>query len=121
MLKAMVRAGCRPRTSTPTGLRERLDAARASLQRAFGLPMVRRSGARAKPVKRLQDWGIAGDARNARRSIEVGITDNMRFTPERIEARQGETLKFVVRNAERRCTSSSSAPGPRTHSTPSGW
>jgi uncharacterized cupredoxin-like copper-binding protein len=26
------------------------------------------------------------------------MADNMRFTPERIEVRQGETVKFVVRN-----------------------
>ena len=49
-------------------------------------------------VKEQKDWGIAGDARNAKRSIAVGMADNMRFTPERIEVRQGETLKFVVRN-----------------------
>jgi uncharacterized cupredoxin-like copper-binding protein len=49
-------------------------------------------------VKEQKDWGIAGDAKSAKRSIEVGMTDNMRFTPERIEVRQGETVKFVVRN-----------------------
>ena len=49
-------------------------------------------------VKEQKDWGIAGDARNAKRSIAVGMADNMRFTPERIDVRQGETLKFVVRN-----------------------
>jgi uncharacterized cupredoxin-like copper-binding protein len=54
---------------------------------------------KAGPVRKEQkDWGIAGDARNAKRSIEVGMADNMRFTPERIEVRQGETVKFVVRN-----------------------
>jgi len=50
-------------------------------------------------VKEQKDWGIAGDASNAKRSIAVGMADNMRFTPERIEVRQGETVKFVVRNA----------------------
>jgi uncharacterized cupredoxin-like copper-binding protein len=49
-------------------------------------------------VKEQKDWGIAGDARSARRSIEVGMADTMRFTPDRIEVRQGETVKFVVRN-----------------------
>ena len=54
---------------------------------------------KAGPVRKEQkDWGIAGDAKNAKRSIEVGMADNMRFTPERIEVRQGETVKFVVRN-----------------------
>jgi uncharacterized cupredoxin-like copper-binding protein len=52
------------------------------------------------PVKKEQKaWGIAGDAKAARRTIEVGMTDNMRFSPDNIEVRQGETVKFVVRNA----------------------
>lgn len=55
---------------------------------------------KAGPVKKEQkDWGIAGDAKSAKRTIEIGMGDNMRFTPERIEVRQGETVKFVVRNA----------------------
>jgi uncharacterized cupredoxin-like copper-binding protein len=49
-------------------------------------------------VKEQKDWGIAGDARNVKRSIVVGMADNMRFTPAHIEVRQGETVKFVVRN-----------------------
>ena len=51
--------------------------------------------------KEQKDWGIAGDARRAQRRIEVGMTDNMRFTPARIDVRQGETVKFVVRNTGR--------------------
>ena len=55
---------------------------------------------KAGPVKKEQkDWGIAGDAKSAKRSIEVGMADNMRFTPDRIEVRLGETVKFVARNA----------------------
>ena len=49
-------------------------------------------------VKEQKDWGSAGEAKSAKRSIEVGMADNMRFTPARIEVRQGETVKFVVRN-----------------------
>ena len=50
-------------------------------------------------VKEQKDWGIAGEAKSAKRSIEVGMADNMRFTPARIDVRQGETVKFVVRNS----------------------
>jgi len=54
---------------------------------------------KAGPVKKEQkDWGIAGDAKSAKRTIEIGMADNMRFTPDSIEVRQGETVKFVVRN-----------------------
>ena len=55
---------------------------------------------KAGPVKKEQkDWGIAGDAPAAKRSIEVGMADNMRFTPDLIEVRLGETVRFVARNA----------------------
>jgi uncharacterized cupredoxin-like copper-binding protein len=55
--------------------------------------------AKAGPVRKEQKaWGIAGDARAVKRTIEVGMTDQMRFTPDRISVRQGETVRFVVRN-----------------------
>jgi uncharacterized cupredoxin-like copper-binding protein len=51
------------------------------------------------PVKKEQkDWGIAGDAKAAKRTIEVKMLDTMRFTPERIEVKQNETVRFVVKN-----------------------
>jgi uncharacterized cupredoxin-like copper-binding protein len=48
--------------------------------------------------KEQKDWGIAGDAKAVKRTLEVGMTDNMRFTPESIEVREGETIRFVLRN-----------------------
>jgi len=53
----------------------------------------------AGPVKKEQmEWGIAGDAVAAKRTIEISMSDNMRFTPERIDVKQGETVRFVVKN-----------------------
>lgn len=49
-------------------------------------------------VKEQKPWGIAGERKAARRSVEVGMGDDMRFTPARIEVRQGETLRLVIRN-----------------------
>jgi len=49
-------------------------------------------------VKEQKPWGIAGDAEGAR-VIEIRMTDDMRFRPERIEVKEGETIRFVVRNA----------------------
>ena len=44
---------------------------------------------KAGPVRKEQkDWGIAGDAKAARRTIEVRMGDNMRFTPDRIDVRR---------------------------------
>jgi uncharacterized cupredoxin-like copper-binding protein len=56
-------------------------------------------GHKAAAVKKEQkEWGIAGDARAAKRTIEITMTDNMRFSPDRIEVKQGETVKFLVKN-----------------------
>jgi uncharacterized cupredoxin-like copper-binding protein len=49
-------------------------------------------------VREQTPWGIAGDARTARRTIEVRMTDDMRFKPDRIQVREGETVRFVVLN-----------------------
>jgi uncharacterized cupredoxin-like copper-binding protein len=61
-------------------------------------------GHAAKPgaaVKEQKPWGIAGDAAKVTRTIEVVMTDAMRFTPDRIEVREGETIRFVHRNPGR--------------------
>jgi uncharacterized cupredoxin-like copper-binding protein len=55
---------------------------------------------KAEPVRKEQkDWGIAAEAREARRTIVITMSDSMRFTPDRIEVKQGETVKLVVRNS----------------------
>ncbi len=59
-------------------------------------------GAPAGPVvKEQKPWGIAGDARGKVRRLEVGMGDDMRFTPARIVVREGETIRFVLRNRGR--------------------
>lgn len=56
----------------------------------------------AGPIRKEQkDWGIAGEAKAARRTIAVRMGDDMRFTPARIEVRLGETLRFRVTNTGR--------------------
>lgn len=55
---------------------------------------------KAGPVKKEQKpWGIAGDARAVKRTIDIRMTDQMRFVPDRIEVRRGETVKLVIRNS----------------------
>ena len=55
--------------------------------------------AAAGPVKKEQKpWGIAGDARAVRRTITVRMGDDMRFRPDRIEVREGETVRLVMHN-----------------------
>lgn len=52
----------------------------------------------AAVIKEQKDWGIAGDAKAAKRTVEVKMLDSMRFSPDRLEVKQGETVRFVVRN-----------------------
>lgn len=52
----------------------------------------------APVVKEQKDWGIAGDARDVKRTVTLRMSDNMRFTPDGIELKQGETVRLRVRN-----------------------
>lgn len=42
--------------------------------------------------------GYPGDAKNVTRTIKVKMQDSMRFSPDRIEVTQGETIRFQVSN-----------------------
>jgi uncharacterized cupredoxin-like copper-binding protein len=51
------------------------------------------------PVRKEQKpWGIAGEAKAAKRTIAIAMSDTMRFTPSSVQVRQGETVRFVVTN-----------------------
>lgn len=52
----------------------------------------------AQVKKEQKEWGIAGDVKAVKRTIPVSMLDTMKFSPDRIEVRQGDTIKFVVRN-----------------------
>lgn len=55
---------------------------------------------KAGPVKKEQKaWGIAGDTKDVKRTIEIVALDTMRFSPDRVEVREGETVRFVVKNS----------------------
>ena len=54
-----------------------------------------------KPVavkKEQKPWGIAGNAKAVKRTVNIAMSDSMRFTPDRIEVKQGETIKIVLKN-----------------------
>lgn len=48
--------------------------------------------------KEQKPWGIAGDVKAAKRVIKIVMTDNMRFTPDKIEVKAGDTVKIVIKN-----------------------
>lgn len=43
-------------------------------------------------------FGQEGDPRKVTRTIKVGMSDRMRFTPGSLAVKRGETVKFVVHN-----------------------
>ena len=52
----------------------------------------------AATIREQKPWGIAGDDVEVDRTIEIRMTDQMRFTPDRLQIRQGETIRFVHHN-----------------------
>ena len=48
--------------------------------------------------KEQKPWGIAGDAKSVKRTIKLSMTDDMRFHPDKLEFKQGETVRFVMTN-----------------------
>ena len=49
--------------------------------------------------KEQKPWGIAGDVKAVTRSITVSMSDTMRFNPTQMNIKQGETIRFVIKNA----------------------
>ena len=43
-------------------------------------------------------WGVPGRAQAVRRTIAVDMTDAMRFEPDHVEVKEGETVRFLVTN-----------------------
>jgi uncharacterized cupredoxin-like copper-binding protein len=65
-------------------------------------PAHEKSGDKSKPSqvrKEQKPWGIAGEPKAVKRTVEITMSDAMRFTPDVVEVKQGETVRFVVENA----------------------
>jgi uncharacterized cupredoxin-like copper-binding protein len=71
-------------------------AAAPSLAHDPGSHAPSKAGA-AAPAQKA--FGIAGDARKISRTIDIRMTDDMRFDPSKISVKAGETIRFVHRNA----------------------
>jgi uncharacterized cupredoxin-like copper-binding protein len=46
-----------------------------------------------------KDFGRSADAKKAARTIKVDMSDKMRFTPEVLTIKRGETVRFLVKNS----------------------
>lgn len=49
-------------------------------------------------IQEQQPWGIAAESHTAQRTITIEMDDNMRFTPDVIDVREGETVRLAIRN-----------------------
>ncbi len=86
--------------SSPLNLATLVLALSASL--SVG-PVLAHSESHAKPqdqevIKEQKPWGIAGDPAQVSRTIEIRMSDAMRFTPDFLEVKQGETIRLIHRN-----------------------
>lgn len=52
---------------------------------------------RAYKVEQMP-FGIAGDAKKVSRTIHISMLDSMRFVPDKLDIKQGETVRFVLKN-----------------------
>lgn len=48
--------------------------------------------------KEQKPWGIAGDANAVKRTIDLKMLDTMRFSPDTLTVRQGETVRLMMSN-----------------------
>jgi uncharacterized cupredoxin-like copper-binding protein len=56
-------------------------------------------GAESRPISREEhEFGRAGDPRRAARTISIAMHDTMRFAEGDLVVKQGETIRFIVRN-----------------------
>ncbi|MDB5858896.1 MAG: plastocyanin [Ramlibacter sp.] len=55
---------------------------------------------KAGPVRKEQKaFGIAGDSKAVKRTVRLTMSDSMRFTPDVIDVRQGDTIRITLNNS----------------------
>jgi len=88
---------------SPSSSRRRFQLALLGLPLSLALPSVQAHGDAHKSdsgpvVKEQKPWGIAADPKQARRTVEIRMSDDMRFTPSHLDVRLGETLRLRASN-----------------------
>jgi len=66
---------------------------------AFGSAQVWADGNNPNHTSHGATLGKPGDPTKVSRTVEVDMTDAMRFTPARVNVKKGETVRFVVKNS----------------------
>jgi uncharacterized cupredoxin-like copper-binding protein len=60
---------------------------------------AKHSGAHSTSTAEQTEWGIAGDPQKVSRTITIDMRDTMRFSPNHITVKKGETVRFNVVNS----------------------
>jgi uncharacterized cupredoxin-like copper-binding protein len=68
---------------------------------ALGHGDAAHKGARKSQPMVETEFGRTGDPKKATRTVRVDMSDRMRFTPDAIEVKQGDTVRFIVKNSGR--------------------
>lgn len=85
-----------------------MKSTRSTVSRLFAVAAFAASGAAFASGNHAGGHGHGGDetaigkpgvAAKASRTITIEMTDNMRYTPSNIQVKQGETVRFIVKNA----------------------
>ncbi len=85
---------------TPIAASAHDDAHQGMMQGMMpGMMHGKAEGEHSEDGGHAQGVGKPGDPDNVSRAIQVEMTDDMKFTPAKIDVKRGETIKFVVRNA----------------------
>jgi uncharacterized cupredoxin-like copper-binding protein len=73
-----------------------------ALVMAYAPAWAHGDAAHAKPAAPMnmeqKPWGIGGQAKSVKRTIKIQLSDDMRFSPDTIDVKQGETVRFVFTN-----------------------
>ena len=67
---------------------------------AWGHGSGNSKNAEKKPARAVEEteFGRAGDPKKVTRTIRIQGSDDMRYTPNDIRVKQGETIRFIVKN-----------------------
>ena len=68
------------------------------LARAHGDMHQDHGKAAGRVVKEQKPWGIAGEAREVKRTITIRMSDDMRFAPKHLDIKLGDTLRLRAEN-----------------------
>ena len=89
----------------PTLIAAALSVGVLSLNTAYATPTHKHAASHSASMDMHEEhasaMGKPGNPAKVTRTMTVDMNDNMRFSPEKISVKKGETIKFIVKNSGR--------------------